>query len=318
MSAVDRSYEGLSVGEILREVLRRRLRELAGVGLIVFAILLVVALISWSVQDPSLSHATRAPARNLLGYPGAIAADLMMQLIGIASTVLVLPIAVWGWRFATHRALRREWLRLLAWIAAVLLAASFAACLPRTAAWPLPAGLGGVVGDALLRLAVWIAGNDVLGLARVIVGIAAGLGAVICFALAIGFGWHEPAAVRKAKRKAVEEEEDEEEEEEDEEDGEGRRRRGWISLGFFVHGFLSLKARLARWFERRSADRAGSRALLANRPDARVEPRFGDYPSGSRGPETDEDEEEEEEDEEEEDEEEEDEEEEEEASDDDF
>ena len=173
MSAIDRSYEGLSVGEILREALRRRLRELAGVGLIVFAMLLVVALISWSVQDPSLSHATKAPVRNLLGFTGAIAADLMMQLIGIASTVLVLPIAIWGWRFATHRALRREWLRLPAWIAAVLLAASFASCLPRTGAWPLPAGLGGVVGDALLRLAVWIAGNDVLGLARVIVGIAA-------------------------------------------------------------------------------------------------------------------------------------------------
>jgi hypothetical protein len=37
-----------------------------------------------------LSHATVNPVRNLLGLPGAITADLMMQLFGLASTVLVL------------------------------------------------------------------------------------------------------------------------------------------------------------------------------------------------------------------------------------
>jgi S-DNA-T family DNA segregation ATPase FtsK/SpoIIIE len=127
--------------------------------------------------------------RNLLGFGGAIIADLMMQLFGIASVALVLPIAVWGWRLASHRTLHRERLRLLTWVLAVVLTASFAACLPRTAAWPLPAGLGGVTGDALLRFAVWIAGNDVLGLARLIVGIAAGVGASIALALTLGFGW---------------------------------------------------------------------------------------------------------------------------------
>ena len=49
------------------------------------------------MQDPSLSHATDAPVRNLLGTPGAIGSDLLMQLLGLASTVLVLPVAVWGW-----------------------------------------------------------------------------------------------------------------------------------------------------------------------------------------------------------------------------
>ena len=129
---------------------------------------------------------------------GAIVADLMMQLFGIASVALVLPIAVWGWRLASHRALHRERLRLLAWVAAVVLTASFAACLPRTAAWPLPAGLGGVTGDALLRFAVWVAGNDVLGLARLIVGVAAGVGASVALALTLGFGWQRGSRGRSA------------------------------------------------------------------------------------------------------------------------
>ena len=42
-----------------------------------------LALATWSVQDPSLSHATDAPVRNLLGHPGAIVADLLMQLLGL-------------------------------------------------------------------------------------------------------------------------------------------------------------------------------------------------------------------------------------------
>ncbi len=38
--------------------------------------MLTLALATWSVQDPSFSHATDAPVRNLLGRAGAIAADL--------------------------------------------------------------------------------------------------------------------------------------------------------------------------------------------------------------------------------------------------
>ena len=93
-----------------------------------------MALATWSVQDPSLSHATDAPVRNLLGTPGAIAADLLMQLFGLASIALVLPVAVWGWRIATHRPLDREWMRLAFWLAGTVFAAGFASCLPKSAA----------------------------------------------------------------------------------------------------------------------------------------------------------------------------------------
>ena len=84
MSVIVRGFDSLSLSDSLRDALRRRLRELIGLALIVLAMLLAVALASWSVQDPSLSHATNAPVRNLLGHPGAIVADLLMQLFGIA------------------------------------------------------------------------------------------------------------------------------------------------------------------------------------------------------------------------------------------
>ncbi len=84
MSMIDRSLDGMAaLSGQLGSVLRRRLREVVGIALISVAMMAGLALASWSVQDPSLSHATDAPVHNLLGVPGAIAADLMMQLLGL-------------------------------------------------------------------------------------------------------------------------------------------------------------------------------------------------------------------------------------------
>ncbi len=67
----------------IREALVRRLREFTGLGLIALSGVAAAALMTWSVQDPSLSHATSRAIRNLLGYPGAIGADLLMQILGL-------------------------------------------------------------------------------------------------------------------------------------------------------------------------------------------------------------------------------------------
>src|SRR6201995_4073821 len=135
----------------IRDALVRRLRELMGLGLIVFAGLAAAALATWSVHDLSLSHATSRAIRNIMPYGGAIGADMLMQILGLGAIMLVLPIAVWGWRMMTHRNFDREALRLGSWILCMVLAAGFASCWPHTMSWPLPTGLGGVVGDALVR-----------------------------------------------------------------------------------------------------------------------------------------------------------------------
>ena len=152
MAAIDRGVNFSNWSYDLRSLIKRRLFETAGIALIAMAAAVAVALATWSAQDPSLSHATDRPVRNFLGTPGAIGADLMMQLFGIASVVLILPIAIWGWRIVTHRPLDREWMRLGFWLAGSVLGAGFAACAPKNAAWPLPNGLGGVIGDAVLAL----------------------------------------------------------------------------------------------------------------------------------------------------------------------
>jgi S-DNA-T family DNA segregation ATPase FtsK/SpoIIIE len=253
MAAIDRGLETLNfLPDGVREALRRRLRELGGFGLIVLATLLALALATWSVQDPSLSHATNAPVRNLLGAPGAIVADLLMQVLGVAALAFILPITIWGWRLVTHRPLRHERLRLLFWVLGVVLSAGCAAALPRSHAWPLPVGLGGVIGDWVLRLPALLAGGTLAGAMRVAVAITAGAGTLLCFAVVAGFGWTNND--RNTADVAAEDDE------------------ASISLGWITHGFLSLRARLARALTRRPPPPAPTRREAP--PQGRIEPRF--------------------------------------------
>jgi S-DNA-T family DNA segregation ATPase FtsK/SpoIIIE len=280
MPAINQSFDSFSfLSDGLRDMLHRRLREIVGVGLIVAAILLAAALASWSVLDPSLSHATVNKARNLLGFPGAITADLMMQLLGLGAVALVLPVAVWGWRFVSHRPLRREWLRVSVWIIGVLLASTFASCLPRSHAWPLPAGLGGVIGDSLLRGALLVAHGQPPGWDRILIASLAGAGAFLALALTCGFGWHERSddAADDAAH--------------DRDEPHKPERRASVSLGWIVHGLLSLKWRLTRWLVRR---RSGNVPVRRTPTRGRAEPRLDEQSRVTLAPDIEDDAEEEE------------------------
>src|ERR1700738_5322198 len=241
------------VSDELRAALRRRLHEIMGLILLALAGIASLALATWSVQDPSLSHATNAPVRNTLGLMGAISADLMMQLLGIATVALLFPLAAWGWRLLTHRTLDRERSRLVLWVVATLAAAGFASCLPASKAWPLPTGLGGVIGDALLRLPAWVFGAPLSGATRFVVAVVIGMMALAAIALAAGFGWHDeieqevekkPKRARKPKAAAAKEAGAEPAAPAEPEDQEEPEPRALVSLGWFYHGLYSLKTQL--------------------------------------------------------------------------
>ncbi|ACI91501.1 DNA translocase FtsK [Afipia carboxidovorans OM5] len=218
----------------IREMLMRRLRELIGLAIIIFAGAAAAALMTWSVQDPSLSHATSGPIRNLLGWPGAIGSDLLMQILGLGTIMLILPVAVWGWRLLTHRPFDREAMRLGCWILCAVLASGFASCWPHSLAWPLPTGLGGVVGDAIVRVPAVVFGPPGL-LYRLGLGLLLGIGVVVTCAFAGGYGARE--ADPDDEIAAIDD---------DEEAFEEDTSPGLLSLGFLMHAAISTKARIGR------------------------------------------------------------------------
>ena len=215
----------------IREALARRLRELAGLSMIALSGVAAAALMTWSVQDPSYSHATSRAIRNILGYPGAITADLLMQILGLGAIMLVLPLAVWGWRMLTHRNFDREALRIACWLLCTVISAGFASCWPHGGAWPLPTGLGGVVGDALVRAPAMLFGPPGI-IDRLVLGIVLGAAMAASFLIASGIGSRPPQDELAPDDDAPFVEEDD---------------RGSVSLGWAFHAAMSAKARLWRW-----------------------------------------------------------------------
>jgi S-DNA-T family DNA segregation ATPase FtsK/SpoIIIE len=239
------------------------------------------------VDDPSLSYPSAGPAENLLGIPGAIFADLAMQLLGLGALGFVFPMACMGWALLRLRLPRRAIRQLGAWLLGSVLLAAALACLPVLAEWPLPTGLGGAAGDLVLGIPQWLAGGS----------LSAGLYAALCVffgGLGTGLLWasclNRPAVLaearrrRSARRTRHEEEEEEatEEIEDDDEDGdedeesasEGRLR---VVAGILWHCLLSGQS-LARRAIAGHRARRGRVKISVPDPTARREPAFSESP----------------------------------------
>ena len=246
----------------IKDMLARRLRELIGLAVIALSCVITAALMTWSVQDPSLSHATSGTIRNVIGWPGAITADLLMQIFGLGAIMLILPIAIWGWRLMTHRHFDREALRIGCWILCAVIAAGLASCWPRGGTWPLPTGLGGVVGDAIVRVPAVVFGPPGF-LYRLALGVILFAAMIATFVFASGAGSQEKITERMP---AIDEDEDFEDIEDD---------RGSLTLGWIAHAAMSAKARLARMLSSMFAMLLGRSESSPARSFDRMEPNLG-------------------------------------------
>ncbi len=144
------------------------------------AIMLTLAMFSFSAADPSLNHETGTAAGNMAGIVGAYAADFIYQLFGYAGWLWLLLMSALAVRIAWGKS---PWLAgwtSLFWLPVVLsLAAMFQAHIPSGSvldALALPAGSGGALGAMLakyLSIPLGDIGRDVLLMTLALSGLVA-------------------------------------------------------------------------------------------------------------------------------------------------
>lgn len=124
---------------------------LAGTGLL-------LAMVSYHAADPSWNTANTpdTTTHNWMGLPGAYAADLLLQTIGLAGALFGVIIGFWGWRILRRENLSPVSLRIVLMIATTLLAAIALARVP-SFGWMVNPWMGGSGGTLMLdRLSAMI------------------------------------------------------------------------------------------------------------------------------------------------------------------
>src|SRR5258707_9358701 len=137
----------------------RRLNELIGFLLCVSALLLFLALASYSPLDPSFNSASvlTGPhvARNWIGVVGAVISDLALQAFGIGAFLLPVLFGVLGIRWFASRKIQSPVAKSLGGVWLIVFTPALLALLPGNLRWlnvvPVEGLVGRVVGDVLIH-----------------------------------------------------------------------------------------------------------------------------------------------------------------------
>jgi DNA segregation ATPase FtsK/SpoIIIE, S-DNA-T family len=137
----------------------RRLNELTGFLLCVSALLLFLALASYSPLDPSLNSASvltgTHTARNWIGVVGAVISDLLLQFFGIGAFLLPIFFSVMGMRWFASRKVQSPIAKTVGGIWLLIFVPALLALLPGHFRWlnviPIEGLLGRIVGDVLIH-----------------------------------------------------------------------------------------------------------------------------------------------------------------------
>ncbi len=152
-----------------------------GMALLLALLAAWLSLATWTVSDPSLTHATGGAVRNALGWPGAVISDLMLQTLGLGALFALMAPMLWALELAASEKVAGARPKLTFYPIAVLVLAAGLSALPVASAWPFNHGYGGILGDAIYGLATSLLtpiNADRAGLAAGLLLFAAGFAAL--------------------------------------------------------------------------------------------------------------------------------------------
>jgi S-DNA-T family DNA segregation ATPase FtsK/SpoIIIE len=201
MTAAVRSQNTPFLPPAWAAMLKRAALFAAGLAVVMLCVLALLALISYSPDDPSLNTATNLTPQNALGLTGAIISDALLQTVGLGALAIVFAVAAWGVRLMKGETVSWLWLRTVAVITASLLLAIGFEIVPAFGGWPIAAGLGGAAGEVLVKALTAYGAPAVaitLGLVVGLAAAAAGTG-LLLWSMTVRFAVAGAACVATAK-----------------------------------------------------------------------------------------------------------------------
>src|SRR5256885_3823768 len=147
------------IARIFNPTNNRRLNELLGFLLCVSALLLFLALASYSPLDPSFNSASvltgSRVARNWIGIVGAYGADVLLQALGVSAFLLPIFALGLGLRWFHSRKVVSPIAKLLGGLWLLMFVPALLALLPGPMRWlgavPFEGIVGRVLGDSLIH-----------------------------------------------------------------------------------------------------------------------------------------------------------------------
>jgi DNA segregation ATPase FtsK/SpoIIIE, S-DNA-T family len=139
--------------KLLSPTQHTRLNEVVGFLLLLAGLALLLSLVSYHAQDPSLNTASNARPLNLVGYPGAYLADIFYQCFGATAYLFPLLIFALSWKWIHSDAFEAGGVKVVGAVLLTLATSAVLSFLP----WQLYSGtirIGGVLGLLLANYLV--------------------------------------------------------------------------------------------------------------------------------------------------------------------
>jgi S-DNA-T family DNA segregation ATPase FtsK/SpoIIIE len=109
------------ISKTYKSFISNRLAEISGLVFLGLAFLTFGILFSYSSLDPSFNNITDQEAQNILGFTGAKIADLLIQILGSSSYLLMLFFLTWSYRLIIFKKLPYFIINLFSSIASLLI-----------------------------------------------------------------------------------------------------------------------------------------------------------------------------------------------------
>ena len=186
----------------LEERLRGGISRIVGLALAVLTAAGWLSLMTWSAQDPSLTHAAGGTTRNWMGPFGAIISDLLLQSIGLAAIFGMVVVSFWSAELILRRRLLELRIRLIIAPSALLVLAGALASISAPASWPLHQGLGGAFGALVFKLVSSVFAQVNPGRAGLAAGLVMFAAGMCALSAALGLTQREYALLWQSDRDA--------------------------------------------------------------------------------------------------------------------